>query len=306
MLLKPLWESDKIYKRSLQAFLANSNARQSGMLNFTQDTVKESLQKIIEEVDTNQPLRVLSIGSGSGEADILILQTMAENFLSNRNKKATIQSAIVEPNSFLLDQFKMKASSLLSLEQITASVSFEWHQKKFREFNQESSSDRNSFDFIHFIHSIYFVDLEHALCSCFEQHLKADIGVILCHVQSEDSYFAKVSKRFKGKLSCGSGEMAYYTDEELIAVAEKHGWRYCVPVKQPFEINVSSCLGEQTDPSTIDDPLIDFLTQQQNFRTNADQELFHSVTQFIDSLAVIKDNGQKFVKGEVAAVILYK
>lgn len=75
-------------------------------------------------------------------------------------------------------------------------------------------------------------------------------------------------------------------------------------MKEQFQINVTACLRE---PLTSEvDPLIDFLTQQQNFRANAEQELFNSVIEMIDSLAFTNDSGEKFVKGENTAVIIYK
>ena len=293
-----------MYKKSLQAFIDNSTIRQSAILSLQQDSAREALKKIIETVDPNEPLKVLGIGSGSGDIDLLILQILAEYFASQKNKKPAFQSVIVEPSSSLLNQFKAKVSTLPPLlQQITASVSFEWHQKTFHEFHQ-ATSDRNRFDFIHFIHSIYYLDVEYALQSCFEQYLKADTGVIVYLIQTEDSYLAKVSQNFKGKLSCGSENMAFHADQDIVAIAEKHGWKYSVPLKEQFEIKVTSCLSGE--PTAEGDLLIDFLTQQQNFRATAEQDLFDSVIDFIDSLTFTKENGEKFVKGENAGVIIYK
>lgn len=163
--------------------------------------------------------------------------------------------------------------------------------------------EKNTFDFVHFVHSIYYSDnLEEALRSCYEQRLKTENGVIIYFVHTEESFHVKVSKSFKGKLSCGSEAMCFYMDLDLISVAEKYGWKYCVPVKQQFHINVTTCLRE---PTSKDEPLIDFLTYQQNFRANA-EELFNSVMEMIDSLAFTNDSGEKFIKGENAAVIIYK
>ncbi|XP_078380810.1 histamine N-methyltransferase-like [Oculina patagonica] len=303
MSLEPLWESHEMYQRSFQAFIDNTNIRQPGMLNFTKNGIKQALLKIIDKVDINEPLKVLGIGSGSSEIDLLILQTMADCLTSEKKKKATIHNVIVEPSPFLLDQFKMKASSLPPLLKSAANVSFKWHQKSFREFNQETAIEKNTFDFIHFVHSIYYLDVENALRSCFEQRLKTENGAIVCFVHTEDSFHAKLSKTFKGKLSCASGAMSFYTHQDLTAIAEKNGWQYCVPVKEQFQINVTTCLRE---PTSRDDPLIDFLTHQQNFRASAEQELFSSVMKMIDSLAFTNDSGEKFVKGENAVVVIYK
>lgn len=98
--------------------------------------------------------------------------------------------------------------------------------------------------------------------------------------------------------------MAFHADQDIVAIAEKHGWKYSVPLKEQFEIKVTSCLSGE--PTAEGDLLIDFLTQQQNFRATAEQDLFDSVIDFIDSLTFTKENGDKFVKGENAGVIIYK
>ena len=167
-----------MYKRSFKAFSDNSDIRQPVYNNFPRDGVRHALLKIIQRVNIDEPLNVLGIGSGSGEADLLILQTIAELLVSQRKKKPTIHNMIVERNSFLLDQFKMKAFSLPSLLEIAANVSFDWQQKTFEIFDQETSIEKNSFDFIHFVHSIYFLDVEVALRSCrLEQWLEQSLSI---------------------------------------------------------------------------------------------------------------------------------
>ena len=296
-----------MYQKSFQALIDNSTARRPVMLNFTQDGIRQAMLKIIDNVNIDEPLKVLGIGSGSGEGDLLILQTMADFIVSQKKKPPTytINNVIVEPSSLLLNQFKMKASSLpLSLES-AANVSFQWQQKTFSEFSQETTIEKNSFDFIHFVHSLYYLDMEGALRTCFEQWLKAGHGVMVGYVQTEDSYFGKVSKSFKGKLSCGSEAMSFYTNQEVAAIAEKNAWRYSMPVKEQFHINVTACLREPT-PSEADLLYIDFLTQQQKLRANAEQELFKSWVEMIGSLVFADDSGEKFVKVEAAAVIIHK
>ena len=140
-----------MYQRSFQALLDNSTVRRPAMFNFTQDGIRQAMLKIIDKVNIDEPLRVLGIGSGSGENDVLILQTMAELLLSHKKKRPTIQNVIVEPSSFLLNQFKMKASSLPSSFKSVTDVSFEWQQKTFSKFNQETTIVKKSFDRVQYI-----------------------------------------------------------------------------------------------------------------------------------------------------------
>ena len=127
---------------------------------------------------------------------------------------------------------------------------------------------------------------------------------MVCYVHTENSCLAEVRRKFKGKLSCGSEGMAFYTHEELAATTEKNNWNYYVPLKETFQINATACLPEPTSAEA--DPLIDFLTHEQNFRANAEQELFSSLMEMIESLAFTDDSGEKFVTGENAVVIIDK
>jgi len=119
---------------------------------------------------------------------------------------------------------------------------------------------------------------------------------VVCFVNAENSYFAKVGKKFKGKLSCAL--------EELVATAEKNSWNYYVPLKEKYHINVTACLREPTSAEA--DSLIDFLTHVQNFPANAEQELFNSWLEMAVSLAFTDESGEKLVTGENAVVIMYK
>lgn len=298
--LSQLYEA---YEKSFKTFLDHSTARQA-IVKCVQDGIKLALEKI-SPLDKNEPFNILGVGSGKGEMDLFIIQFIASQLkASGCGTKPAIHSWVVEPSSFLLEKFKTSAASLPDTLTDLAHISFEWQQLTFQEYKKRCAvQDKKppSFDLIHFIHSIYYMDAADTLRTCFEQQLGAE-GAILCLVQTERSFFAKIQRRFRGRLTFGS-DMVVYTDKDLSKIAEENGWKYEV-IRQEFSVDVSLCFGE---PSEQGDRLFDFLTHQKDFRSTADQELMRDVLDFFGEFIVLDKNGNKLIKGpEMAAVVIYK
>ena len=306
MPLEPLSKSYEAYEKAFHVFLDHSTARQA-IVKCIQDGTHQALEKIAP-IDKNKSFNILGIGSGKGEMDLLMIQSIAAHLKTSETEtKPVIKSLVVEPSSLLLEKFKESASSLpLSLIAL-AEVSFEWRENTFQEYKDECAvhvQKKNkslSFNFIHFIHSIYYMDAADALRSCFEQQL-GEKGAILCLVQTEESYFAKVQKKFKGRLTFGSEDMVVYTKEDLATIAAESGWMYDV-IEQAFAIDVTPCFGEHSEQGDL---LLDWLTHQKNFRATADQELINEVMDFFQELIAIDEAGRKFLKAEMAAVVIEK
>ena len=298
-----LSQSYKAYEKAFKTFLDHSTARQA-IMKCVQDGTKLALEKIVP-LDVNKPFNILGVGSGKGEMDLLIIQFIAAQ-LKKTDVKPAIHSLVVEPSSFLLEKFKESVASLPNSLTDLARVSFEWQQTTFQEYKQlcaiQDEKSQPSFDFIHFVHSIYYMDAADALQTCFEQQL-GEKGAIVCLVQTERSYFPMVQKRFKGRLTFGSEDMVIYTEEDLAKIAGEKGWKYDVII-QEFSIDVSLCFGE---PSEQGDLLFDFLTHQKDFRATADQELIHDLLDFFGEFIVPDENGNKLLRGpEMAAVVIQK
>lgn len=299
-----LSQSHEAYEKAFKTFLENSTARQS-IVKCVQDGIKLALEKIAP-LDVNKAFNVLGVGSGKGEMDVLIMQFIAAQLKAGETDvKPSIHSLVVEPSSFLLAKFKASAASLPTSLTDLARVSFEWQQTTFQEYKQTcAAQDKKiwpSFDFIHFIHSIYYMDAEDTLLTCFEQQL-GEKGAIFCLVQTEESYFVKVQETFKGRLTFGSEDMMIYTENDLAKIAAQKGWKYDI-IRKDFIIDVSLCFGER---SAQGDLLFDFLTHQKDFRATADQELVDEFIDFFGNFEVADETGRRLLKAGMAAVVIQK
>ena len=301
---KSLSQSHEAYEKAFKVFLDHSTARQS-IVKCVQHGIKLALDNIAP-LDANKPFNVLGVGSGKGEMDLLIMQFISEMLKASATVlKPTIHSIVVEPSSFLLDKFKASVEYLPSSLTDSARVSFEWQEMTFQEYKQRYATQNQktwpTFDFIHFVHSIYYMDAADTLTTCFEQQL-GEKGAIFCLVQTEESFFANLQEKFKGRLTFGTVDMIVYTEQDLVKIAADKGWKYDV-IRQDFAIDVSLCFGE---PSEQGDLLFDFLTHQEDFRATADQELIDEVVDFFGKFIVADETGAKVLMAGMAAVVITK
>ena len=123
------------------------------------------IQRILPPHDGKQ-FNILSVGSGHGEKDLLIVKISKEELQeSNKGRFMKIFNRAIEPNEHSCGLYEAAIENLpapLDGQQ----TEFEICQQKFQEF-QESLK----FDFVHFIHSTYFFDMEQTLKHCFENEL---------------------------------------------------------------------------------------------------------------------------------------
>ena len=300
------------YRNARQTYISKRLGTKSKLSYLSEVTAH-----IMQTIETIHPdgvlnckaFRVLGIGSGDGTCDIEILKAIATSLLSSckENQKPFIQACIVEPNASLMEDFKKKVSPLPEELAKLAEVSFEWRENTFQEFfdiYSSSQSESEPYHIVHFISSLYYIDAEESLLSCFRMLLAAG-GAIVCSVVGSQDFGLKQSRKFRGKIkfSSNSDNICLYTTDEVIAIAERNGWKYEELPKLHFQIDITSCFDKFSQTGWL---LLDFITHQINFRETADPSLHR---EFMDSLSEIStsdNSGRKLVFEEVATVAVYK
>lgn len=86
----------------------------------------------------------------------------------------------IEPNTYSCDLYNEAIANMLTPSGDQA-TKFEICEQTFQKYSQQTVK----FDLVHFIHSIYYVDMEEALCRCFEKEL-GESGVFVCIVSGRD------------------------------------------------------------------------------------------------------------------------
>ena len=241
-----------------------------------------------------QRLNILSVGSAEGTTDLMILKIIGQEVQKSvHGQHIEVFNRAIEPNGFSCGLYREAIKDLSSLLGNTQTC-FEICQQTFDEY-QETKKDEIKFDLIHFVHSIYYVDMEETLIRCIEKEL-SDKGHVLSVIQTTQSLTYLVFSKQQSPTREISDK-----SEKLIQIAKKHNWNYEVHTSE-YAIDFTHIF----DPkSTEGNLLLDFMTHTVDYRNTADKQLVQETLAFIDEKTVLKD-GKKIGKGEFSLVVISK
>ena len=217
--------------------------------------------------ECRQHFNILSVGSGEGDVDMAILNIIKEELQkSDHGRQMNMFNRAVEPNEYMCGLYKgaiEKFSRSLSDDRKTE---FEIRQQTFQEY-QESQRHPIKFDIVHFIHSIYYVDIEQTLRHCLDKELN-DKGHFVSISMAHDLMYQVFMKQRKDFHDKESADDSPEISEKITEVAKKNGWKF-----QVYTMEYSIDVTEVFDPnSSGGNLLLDFLTLTANFRETADKQ----------------------------------
>ena len=270
------------YLKSLHVFQEKSGDTEK-QVQMLQQHMPPLIQRMLPE---RQQFNILSVGSAEGKKDMIILKIIKEELQkSDHGRHMKMFNRAVEPNEYSCDLYKDAIENLPRLLD-HHQIDFEICQQTFQEY-QKSQKEPVKFDIVHFMQSIYYVDIEQILLHCFDKEL-GDKGCFVCLVDGHDLMYwvlLKQKKQWHGEKASET----YETAEKLIQIAKENGWEHDV-YTQEYTIDVTAVF----DPkSTEGNLLLDFLTHTVNFRETADKQLVEETLALIKDLTVAKD-GKRF------------
>ena len=276
------------------------NAKHSKHSKHSKQVASHVMTKITKDnVKSSAVFRVLGVGSGKGKTDQRILTAIATALGSPQTKRPAIHSVIVEPNTDMITEFKASVSPLPQPLEGLADVSFEWHEMTLQRFIQ-SFPTIESFDMIHFVASLYYMDAETALQTCYQK--LASGGAMFCTVVPEESFFPKISRKLHTKVDLGAAQKLY-TGLDLADIAARNNWKFEKLRIAHHSCDISCCFDELSKEGSI---LLDFLTHQRDFRVTADKTVHEEIMEFLNEESNTDRNGRKLIKSEMTAVVIYK
>ncbi|XP_078376018.1 histamine N-methyltransferase-like isoform X2 [Oculina patagonica] len=221
-----------------------------------------------------------------------------ESLKSEQSRFMKLFNRAIEPNEYSCGLYKAAIENLPSPlnNQLTE---FDLRQQTFEEYKQ-SQKVSVKFDMVHFIHSIYYVDIEQALTHCVEKEL-SDKGFFACIVEERDlSYWVTVkqSNQWHGK---DKGGEIYETTDKIIKIANDNGWKHEI-YTQEYSIDVTEVFDEKSTEGNL---LLDFLTHTVNFRETADKQLVEETLALIKDLTTVKD-GKRLGDKKESLLLIYK
>lgn len=302
--MNPTSSVEDPYLTSWNLYLKKSEYTKT-MTDFVEEVASHVMTKIAKDLRFSDLLksslvfRVLGVGSGKGKTDLKILTAIATMLGSSQTKRPAIHSVIVEPNTDMLEEFKTSVLPLPQPLADLAEISFEWHEMTLQKFI-ESFPKIESFHMIHFVASLYYMDAETVLKTCYQK--LANGGAMFCTVVPEESFFPKISRKLHTKVDLGAAQKLY-TEVDLADIAKRNNWKYETLRKAHYPCDISCCFDESSKEGSV---LLDFLTHQRDFRATADKKFYKEVMDFLNKESSTDDNGRKLIEPEMTAVVIYK
>ena len=282
------------YVKSHNVFLAKTGQR-SEVGKLLKEHLPPSIQRSLA-VRRNKPyFNILSVGSGSGETDVEILKIVKKELQkSERNRHMKILNRAIEPNKHSCDLYMATIESLPSSLPDENPIEIELCRQTFQEYKKMKCSHQQElvkFDLVHFIHSIYHIEVEEALLHFFEKELN-ETGILLFIVSSGQDLMDKVTLK-QSKHWAGEEKPI----EKIIKIACDNGWKHDVYTEE-YSIDVTEVFDEKSTEGNL---LLDFLTHTEHFREKADKKLVEETLELIKDLTILKD-GKRL--GEIKELLI--
>ncbi|XP_078594201.1 histamine N-methyltransferase-like isoform X2 [Branchiostoma floridae x Branchiostoma japonicum] len=190
-------------------------------------------------------LRVLGIGSGSGEIDILFLKKLLHHHSSVYNR-------VVEPSGEMVDRYKALVHEDTSL----GAVKFDWRQQTAEEYFQ--TKDDTKFHLLHAVNILYHVHpLHDTLRNMWEQ--LANGGCMLVVIMGSDKCdWMKLWYKLWEDFGQGDRLMtSLRTSDDVTQWFDTQGIGYVTDLCENI-VDVTECFEEDSETGAM---LLDFLAQ---------------------------------------------
>jgi len=259
------------------------------------------IQKLLPSVQDRTSFNILSVGSGTGDMDLEILKIVKDELQRSQGwHQMKIFNRAIEINKYPCDLYKAAIKKLNDQQ-----VDFDLRHQSFEEYAEGFTMEQPKFDLIHFIHSIYYVDIEVVLKHCIENELQDNGRLVFMVGSSRENLISSVLQKQRLPDWHGTPDEknpeSFETAEKMIEIAEKYGWKREV-YTQEYPVDVTEIFDPQSAEGNL---LLDFFTHTKNYRSTADKKLLQETLSLIDDLSTLKDGKRLGVKKE-SLISIYK
>ena len=286
------------YVADNRTYLDTYDYYRRGLLEQQSVWIKQYLIPVLlQYVKKQSHLRILSVGSGEGDIDILILNALLSELNSNESQSIFIEYAVAERNPEFISRFKQR---LQSKNSEFSNVKFTFYLDTLE--NLENEFSESTFDFIHFIHVLYYMDADKVLHRCMGKYLKPE-GILMAVVQQKGNLYAKNWEHFSVKFREHVGHFNLLCETDLKAIAEKNNWKYRIEVGRRI-VDVSDIIANNV-PSPAGWKLLDFFFHSNNLQSSLNPENVKEVTDFFKANAIVSENGSYIARGDETVAFIF-
>lgn len=255
--------------------------------------VLENSSKIVVSDFSSGKYGILDVGTSDGDTDLKILS------LIWRNLEPGTETAfrVVNAQAAVLEKYKSTVTS--SKKREYKKIAFDWRAANLKDYLGGASGESGGckMNLVLLMQSIYYEEPEQALVEIYEKELEHN-GVTLCVVQDQNNFAFGLHNELQGKGISSSKKNV--SGNDIVAIAEKHGWKYEVDTLE-YIFDVSECL----KGSSKGDMLLDMMFNVKDIRKKASADVIEKITKSLETKAVAS-GGSKILKEKVAIVMIYK
>ncbi|XP_033628191.1 histamine N-methyltransferase-like [Asterias rubens] len=286
--LRSLFHDPEHYVKAFQVFASHS-AKYKVLANWGDNTFSNEVVKQLPcKLNENEELRVLGIGSGSGEMESKMLAMLLQKY-------PRITNCVVEP---AVDQIVQYKALVQSKGRELQGVNFDWRQQTMDQY-READSDGAKFHFINAVHSMYYVeDLDSSLTYMYD--LLEPGGKLLIITISDDSGTCRLFNRFTGYQDhlmhlISSADVRSSFDRRNIPYTQS---------QQKSRVEITKFLDETSEDGNL---LMDFLIQIVKFKETASDAQYKEVMEYmLSGDCSEKDGDEVLFNNDWDAVIIEK
>ncbi|XP_006004141.2 histamine N-methyltransferase-like [Latimeria chalumnae] len=272
--LKSLAEDSCRYAQAFNVYKKKKDFHSMHM--FFEEKLKDYIKSFGKGKGT---IKVLGIGSGSGEVDLAILKKIQDVY-----PEATIINEVLEPNIDHISKFKTLVNNT-NLKNVT----FTWHQAQCIKYENaiKRGSGQNKFDFIHMAQVLYYVENAASTIELFRNCLQSG-GKLMIMIMSDSSKLAQLWRKYGHQLNL-TGVYYCYSCCDITHILEERNIPYqCFELKSDVEI--TDCFTDGNENGKL---MVDFLTHSCNFDETAPSDLKAEVMQYLRSPDCITEKDGK-------------
>lgn len=245
-----------------------------------------AVRKILQGNQRRDTFNVLSVGCGNGEIDRHIVEIIQEELERHEKYKDTkIFNCAIDPNGHSISLYKQDIEESHVGEQTI----FDVRQMFWEEYMQERSLHNNlqngkKFDIVHFIHSLYYLDILETLVHCFENELNEN-GQVVCLISDyfTSNFLSRLGSSILQQHGKATADDCY--EEKIKSLTKKRGWNVDHYTKEHF-LDFTESFDEESVEGNL---VLDFLTQTKNFRATTDKEKVDEILQVMRDKSTEKD-----------------
>ncbi|XP_064419264.1 histamine N-methyltransferase A-like [Latimeria chalumnae] len=273
--------------RYKQAFLLfkNQTTEYQNMEDFLDGKFMEYMKSFVKGRET---IKVLSIGSGTGEVDLKILKQLQALYPG-----IPIIYEVLEPNVEHISQFKATVPRTPNLQNVT----FVWNQLTAEEYEKKMKENKEckKFDFIHMIHVLYYVN-NFALTMKYFTSCLEKTGKLMIVILEATSGYCKFWHKYGGHLGLSD---SYISSKQIVETLEEQGIPYqCTELEN--ELDITDC-SEETENGKL---LLEFLTHVYRFSETVAPALKAEIIEYLHRSDCTTERAGKYILNGNTVVLM--